>query len=367
MYEKGRNYNMDNRKELYLQHAKSNEYEVCIWGAGFLGTGKGLQILKKRKISVDYYCDNNSKLWGKEVIDGIRCISPDELQKKKGRVVCFLMMTNMYAETVLIQLNDMGIKEVVVFDDLFIEEKEEYFPFMKKNHIAFYTCIVGDYDDLMEPLTVRPDCDYYVISDKKPQQKTIFQYIDINEYLPKHITDNTKKNRYCKMNAHKIFPQYKYSVYFDGEMQMDSSIVECIQELPKTRITTLCNNYWNSSYMEAMRVILMKRDAEDVVVNQMEHYWLEGFPEDFGNVYCTILLREHNHPVCRKLMEDWWDQVDKYSRRDQISFPYVLWKNGFAMADVKTLADKFEADGKYWKCRNVHKQPRLVYERGVVW
>ena len=94
--------------------------------------------------------------------------------------------------------------------------------------------------------------------------------------------------------------------------------------------------------MEAMRVILSKGDAEDVVVRQMEHYWLEGFPDHFGNVYCGILLREHNHPVCRKLMEDWWEQIDRYSRRDQISFPY-------------------------WKCRIVHNRPRLIYDGGVLW
>lgn len=358
---------MDCKKELCIKYAKSKEYEVCIWGAGFLGKGIGLQMVHKRGIMVDFYCDNNSDLWGKEVVDGIKCISPVELAKKGCKIVCFLMMTNMYAELVLNQILDMGIKKIILFDELFIEEKEDFLPFFKNKQTVFYTCIVGNYDDLEEPLTVRSDCDYYLISDEEPRHETIFKYINVNEFVPDHITDNAKKNRYCKINAHKIFPQYKYSVYFDGEMEIDSSIVECIKELPKTRITTICNNYWKSSYMEAMRVILSKGDARDVIIKQMEHYWLEGFPEDFGNVYCGILLREHNHPVCRRLMEDWWEQIETYSRRDQISFPYALWRNGYTMSDIKTLTDKFEANGKYWKCRIVHNRPRLVYEGGVLW
>lgn len=353
---------MDKLKREYIELAKSGEYEVCIWGAGFFGTQKGLELLNKRGIHADYYCDNNSELWGREIIDGIRCISPEELQIRREKVVCFLFLRCTAVESVLEQMRHMQIKRIVLFDDLFVDEKEEYFPFMKRNHIAFYTCVVGDYDDLQEPLSVLPECDYYLISDKKPQKDTIYQYLDINQYLPEDIIDNTKKNRYCKINAHKIFPQYRYSIYFDGQIQIDSSIAKYLRELPKIRIMTSFRNYWSGLYMEAMRVILNNRDSEDVVRQQIEHYWLEGMPEDFGSVYCNIILREHNNPICRKLMEDWWGQVKQFSKRDMISFPYVIWKNGYEISDVKTVVDKFQFETKYWKDAGRHNRPRVVYE-----
>jgi hypothetical protein len=28
-----------------------------------------------------------------------------------------------------------------------------------------------------------------------------------------------------------------------------------------------------------------------------------------------------------KLFDDWWEEVNKYSFRDQLSLPYVLWKH----------------------------------------
>ena len=40
-------------------------------------------------------------------------------------------------------------------------------------------------------------------------------------------------------------------------------------------------------------------------------------------------------------MEAWWNEIEKYSHRDQLSFNYVLWKNQkihFAYLD-KTLCD----------------------------
>jgi len=352
---------MKNSTIQYIKLAQSGRYEVCVWGAGYLGTQSGLQMLYKRGISVDYYCDNNSELWGKEIQDGIFCISPDELQKKKENIICFLMIGCTKVDFVLPQIESMGIERVVLFDDLFIEEKEEYFPFMKRKKIAIYTCIVGNYDELQEPLSVSSECDYYLISDKKPEQETVFQYIDINQCLPDTVVDNTRKNRFCKINAHRIFPQYRYSIYFDGVFRLESSIIKFFEELPKTRIITSYKHDWAGLYMEAMRVLLNKRDAEDVVKKQIEYYWLEGMPENFGSVYCNVLLREHNNPICRSLMEDWWSQVEQFSRRDMISFPYVLWKNGYAIDDVKTIKDKFQQKNEYWEDLGKHNQPRVIY------
>ncbi len=358
---------MDDMKLEYIKSAQNHECEVCIWGAGFLGTRKGLELLYKRGISVTFYCDNNEKLWGKEIIEGIKCISPLELQQRRENVVCFLFLRGNQIDAVLQQLHDIGIEKIILFDELFAEEKEEYFPFMKRKQIAVYTCIVGEYDELLEPLSISPECDYYLISDKKPEHETVFQYIDIHQYLPEGITDNTRKNRFCKINANKIFPQYRYSIYCDGVFQLDASIAKFVYELPKTRIMTSYRHHWSGLYMEAMHVILNKRDTEETVKKQIEHYWLEGMPENFGSVYCNILIREHNHPVCRAIMEDWWRQIEQFSRRDMISFPYVVWKNGYHMTDIKTITDSYQDKTIYWKEKKGHNQPRFVYEGGEVY
>ncbi len=358
---------MDKIKREYIELAKKGECEVCIWGAGFLGTQKGLELLQKRHISIDYYCDNNPELWGKEIINGIKCISPAQLQGKRDKVICFLFLSCTAEDSVIQQIKSMKIERVILFDDLMREEKEEYFPFMKRKQIACYTCIVGDYDNIREPLSISPECDYYLISDKRPEKETIFQYIDINQYLPEGITDNTRKNRFCKINAHKLFPQYRYSIYFDGAFQLESSITQFIHELPMIRIMTPFKHSWDGLYMEAMRVILNKRDKEEIVKRQIEHYWLEGMPENFGSVYCGILIREHNHPVCKKIMEDWWSQIEQFSRRDMISFPYVIWKNGYLMDDVKTIMDRFQWETAYWKLEKKHNQPRVIYEGKMIY
>lgn len=344
----------------YIKLAQSGKYDVCVWGAGYIGTGIGLELLRKRKIDIDFYCDNNTNLWGKKVVDEIVCISPEELRTKRDTVICFVMIGAVDKDAVLQQIKLLGIEKIVLYNELYEIETKDIFPFMKEKKIAVYTCIVGEYDDLKEPLSISPKCDYFVISDKKPTHKTVFQYMDIKNYVPDYIKDNTRKNRYCKINAHKIFPEYRYSVYFDGNIQLSDSIDELVESFPETRIIAFCGNFWSSIYREMMSVIQNKRDEKDLIIKQAKKYWLEGMPENFGTVMCGIMIREQNNPKCRAIMEEWWEQIDKYSKRDQISLPYVLWKNGYKITDVSTVTDKFSVKGKYWQFEREHNFPRTL-------
>lgn len=238
-----------------------------------------------------------------------------------------------------------------------MRRKQKFFPIYEEKKIAVYTCIVGNYDDLMDPVTVSPECDYFVISDRKPKCKTVFQYIDIANIVPSYITDNTRKNRYCKINAHKIFPKYKFSVYFDGSIQLKSTIIDLVAALPKTRLTAFFPMPWLSIYREAMSVLQNKREEEEPLIRQMEDYWLEGMPENFGVVACGVLIREHNNPVCKKIMEEWWIQLERFSKRDQVSLPYVLWKNGYSISDIGLVENQLcIGDGRFVRWFGFHKK-----------
>ena len=60
-------------------------------------------------------------------------------------------------------------------------------------------------------------------------------------------------------------------------------------------------------------------------------------------------------------MEDWWKEIEKYSNRDQVSLPYVLWKNGYQIGDVGTLTDIAADSGAYWEEMMYHKKEEKQY------
>lgn len=338
-----------------IKLAQDGKTEVCVWGAGIIGRHHGLEILKKYGIKPDYYFDSNSDLWGSVITDNIKCISRAELLKKK--FVCFILVSVHLLDEIVQQARVLGIKWIVTYNELCELELQTYFDFMQKRKIAVYTCIVGNYDTIKEPISVSTECDYYVISDQKVESE-ILKYIDINDVIPNDINDNTRKNRYCKINAHKIFPEYKYSIYHDGSIRLKSNIVEKIECLAATRIVAFANNWFDNVYMEAMRAGEHFRDTKEIIYSQVYKYWLEGMPNNFGSVACGTLIREHNNPVCKKLMNEWWEEVSRFSKKDQISFPYVLWKNGFRISDVPTINGDDYFSEKYLVFEKNHLKSR---------
>ena len=53
------------------------------------------------------------------------------------------------------------------------------------------------------------------------------------------------------------------------------------------------------------------------------------------------MVREHHNKDCIRVMETWWDEVLNNSRRDQLSFMYAVWKNGFTAQDLGGIDDTF--------------------------
>lgn len=341
--------------------ARLEAYEVCIWGAGGLGQNFGRKMLEDLGIRVDYYCDNNRELYDKPIVNEIYCYDYSRLVKNKERTICFLILRSDYIAKVLNQVTDLGITNIVTYDDL-LSQKEilsQYYPFtFMKKKIAYYTCIFGDYDELVDPAYISDNCDYYFLSDREPKNQTVYKWIDVTKEIPDEVTDPTRKNRYCKINAHKFFEDYRYSIYVDGHIRVKKEMSDLIYKLRKSRVGTITPFYMQSVYVEAMKCLVSGRDAKERVINQIERYWNEGMPEDFGVFLCGVLIREHNNPVCVKLMEDWWLELERGSKRDQISFPYVLWKNGYVKEDVFTICDEnvtdpFDGSG-YWEVTHGH-------------
>ena len=207
-----------------IEHIKNKDSEVYLFGTGKIGTGIGYEIIKLFGIQVTYFCDNDAKKWGKIIKDGICCIPPHKLQEKKQNA-CFILVGRDLLEGIEKQVRQMGIETVITYEEL----KRVDFPlddfyagpfrydesdcikrqgmlsenrdmsFRVKNFgnrkIAVYTCIVGGYDKVYEPKAVSDLCDYYLISDQKPEKPSVWQWIDIAEAVPEWVTDPVRKNR----------------------------------------------------------------------------------------------------------------------------------------------------------------------------
>lgn len=73
----------------------------------------------------------------------------------------------------------------------------------------------------------------------------------------------------------------------------------------------------------------MKKASSDDINKQIEKYKAEGYPEGIGMVETCVLLRKHNDIKCVLFDNAWATELLEQSHRDQLSFNYICWKQGF--------------------------------------
>ncbi|MBF0440428.1 MAG: FkbM family methyltransferase [Oligoflexales bacterium] len=91
---------------------------LCLFGAGIFGIST-MQRLNSIGVKVDFFCDNNSSVWGSVISSGIRCIPPTELVKYKSDISVVITATK--AEAISRQLRDISISRIYGIDSLKID------------------------------------------------------------------------------------------------------------------------------------------------------------------------------------------------------------------------------------------------------
>ncbi|MDR3000287.1 MAG: alpha-1,2-fucosyltransferase [Fibromonadaceae bacterium] len=88
---------------------------LCIFGCGKFGIEVAYTFLtEKLGLKISFFCDNNSKLYGKKITkDSIEVLAPVDLQKYAQKVVCFSCLSIKYQNDVLEQLGKMQIAHII--------------------------------------------------------------------------------------------------------------------------------------------------------------------------------------------------------------------------------------------------------------
>ena len=373
---------LEEKKHRILKKIISSGKKVWVYGAGRIGTGRLWDELNVFGIRVEGYFDNDSSKWGKLIHGGVFCHEISELSKCQNDVIIIAVGKK---ESIKIkdQLEKEGYENIVfeydiAFADEYVDDKlgldavkwdrkseEKQVPFFegkpvnneRRKKIALYTAITGGYDVCQVPEFIETDLmDYYLITDGTCNNETdpIYNVINIDEIVPCDVNDNIRKNRFCKIMGCEIFSNYKYSIYIDGCYLIDGKISDYIYRINDLGIALRIDEPpYDCVYVEGAWVMDYIGDTENVR-NQMHKYYEEGMPRHWGMFCANCLPRENNNDILRKIMREWWQEVYRYSFRDQLSLPYIIWKNGLTTSDIGML-DGLYNDNKEFRQISKHR------------
>lgn len=220
---------------------------------------------------------------------------------------------------------------------------------IKNINCVIYSCISGGYDEIITDFYPDAHFDYVLFTDNaKLLKKKRFLWWQIKP-LAFSKTDNVRNARWHKTHPHILFPEYKYSVWMDSNIQISGpAIYKLINKHIRAnhKIAISLHPHRDCIYDEAAACIADGKDNPDLINTQMQILRADKYPEHNGLYETNVLLRRHNDAKIKKLCEQWWDFIKNYSRRDQLSFNYLLWKNGIRHYPVDKISLRFHPEFK---------------------
>lgn len=213
-----------------------------------------------------------------------------------------------------------------------------------KNKFAIYTACIGGYDNILQPEVIDECFDYILFTDD------VVEDMQIGIWQIRHVDythkDKTRIARYVKTHPHELLPEYDATLWMDSSLQIAS---QAVYERFMTLVTSgmdmasVKHPKRDCIYEEAYEVASRKSpgalEYDEIALQWCHKLWKERYPRHNGLFETSILFRQNNDTM-RGINELWWDCIDSYSKRDQLSFNYAIWKR-------KPLAGEFLQNGEH--------------------
>ena len=201
---------------------------------------------------------------------------------------------------------------------------------------VIYTCIAGNSDII--PIIqsyYNPAWKYVCFTDNQTLLK--MKYFGMWQILPLKFNslDDTRNARWHKTHPHILFPEFEESIWVDANVDiLTQYLFDTIRKKNSSLLVPV--HYCRTSiYQEFDAVKKLGMDSELVIDLEYQYLKNHNMPDNYGLNETNIVYRRHNDPKIIKLMEDWWYMISNFSKRDQLSFSYVLWKNNIVVDDIK--------------------------------
>lgn len=265
-----------------------------------------------------------------------------------GRFNLFTGIQSLYEREQSFKVNETAVVHCGFYSDnggfKISDEDKSY---MSTCKVVVSTCTFGGGDDLYQPIgmsdaSLKKVCyvafwDDVTLTTQEAGGKRIGEDHMIGKWrivivreLP--FTDQRLNGKIPKMLSHRLFPQARYSIWVDSKSQFRRDPLGVLEALIWRTNSVLAiseHGARSSVYDEGKAVVKKHKATPEEVEVQLTQYRHDGFPDDkrFNGKKAlseaSVIVRE-NAPLTNLLMCLWFNEVVRFTSRDQLSFPYVL-------------------------------------------
>lgn len=216
------------------------------------------------------------------------------------------------------------------------------------------TAVTDNKDTLQEPQVVFDNCDYIAVTDRQYDvgvwnQQPIIRFSTIDNF---HHRRNAKV---YKVLSTIFFPDYEYIVWMDGTHQLKANPESILQQYGDADLYAFKHLVRDCVY-EELKAVSGGVEYRPVAKQHYNYYKFVNMPTHYGLNEASCMVKKNSSKM--KILElSWWEQICKFSSRDQCSLNYCLWQLdksnvGFVTKYITGSANIPNGNGYFEKERN---------------
>jgi hypothetical protein len=186
---------------------------------------------------------------------------------------------------------------------------------------VIYTVVFGEKYALYEPLKKYDGWRYICFTDKDIKSD-IWEIVKFPPVKTPAIT-----SRYFKLLFHLHFDS-EINIYIDGNLQVVGNPDDMIQHLKNTDVAFHIHPNRKCIYEEAEACKRLSKDSPLIIDSHINKYRRENYPVNNGLIAGGVIVRR-NTANSQNMMKQWFCEFLNGSKRDQLSWNYVAWKNRY--------------------------------------
>jgi Protein of unknown function (DUF616)/Nucleotide-diphospho-sugar transferase len=195
--------------------------------------------------------------------------------------------------------------------------------FMKKNCV--FTAITNDKDKLVSENSKHDDWDYICFTDNFSLKSDFWNIIYIQK--KENYLDCIKVSKFYKTNGFKCLPNYDKLIWKDANIRIIKNFENYVNNLTFDTDIVFVNHLKRISILEEFDAVVSKKFETAEMINKIKQRYTDfKYNYDNGLISANLMLFRHNERTI-KFFSEWWNEIEKYSHRDQLSANFALSKN----------------------------------------
>jgi hypothetical protein len=186
-----------------------------------------------------------------------------------------------------------------------------------------YTCITGGYEYPQDIIEVDYKFDYIIFSDVPIEVRYPWKNIVLS--MPGF--NNKDFNRFLKIcpNKNAIINEYDLAIYIDGNVKIKGKLSKFIEEnfIQSTSVQFFEHQYRKSVFDEIVACSWFGHSWFISLMSQYLVFRIRGFKDNIGLYECCVIIWNLKN-FSSQFSEKWWYEYTRFSKRDQIPLPYVI-------------------------------------------